>query len=137
MKSEGTEQKYDQEDQRLFRHWRGKFACAFRGVAIGVRGESSFVVHCVAMVAVIGVAAWLQLPLWQWLMLALCIAIVFSAELFNSALEHLAKSITDEQHPEIRDALDIASGAVLLVSIGAAIIGLILLAWPIVRILFA
>ncbi|MEM8946192.1 MAG: diacylglycerol kinase [Planctomycetota bacterium] len=110
--------------------WRRKFACAFRGLVIGVRGESSFYVHTFATLAVLIVAAWLRLPSSDWLLLTLCTATVWSAELFNSALERLAKAITTDEHPDIRDALDLASGAVLAVAIGAAIVGLVLLGWP-------
>ena len=50
-----------------------------------------------------------------------------TAELFNSALEQLAKAITKEEDPHVRNGLDIASGAVLVAAIGAAVIGLLVL----------
>lgn len=46
-----------------------------------------------------------------------------SAELMNSSIEFLAQAITPEQNEDIRDALDVASGAVLIASIFAAVIG--------------
>ena len=104
-------------------HWIRKFGNAFRGVKRGVRGESSFFVHFFIAVCVVVAAAILRMPIWAWCLLALCIATVLVAEMFNSALEHLAKAVTSDEHPEIRDALDIASGAVLLASIGAATVG--------------
>jgi len=118
-----------QPSTRLKR-WRKKFAHAIRGLVVGVRGQDSFWVHLPALLAVIVWAAWLQVSSLRWLLLVVCIAIVLSAELFNSAIEHLARAITDEQHPEIRDALDIASGAVLIVSVGAAVVGMVVLVGP-------
>jgi diacylglycerol kinase len=47
--------------------------------------------------------------------------------MFNSAFEKLARAITNDHDPEIRDALDIASGAVLLASLGAAAVGAMIL----------
>lgn len=70
---------------------------------------------------------WLQVSHAQWLVLVLCVTMVIAAELFNSAIEHLARAITREEHPEIRDALDIASGAVLVAAIGASIVGLLVI----------
>ena len=118
------------ESASVLERWRRKFACAIRGVAIGLRDQTSFHVHAPAVVAVIGVATWLRVSRGEWLTLIVCITIVFSAELINSAIEHLARAITREENPEIRDALDVASGAVLVAAVGAAIVGLIVLALP-------
>jgi diacylglycerol kinase len=108
------------------RPWPQKFRDAFRGVKAGVRGQSSFFVHFFIAAAVI-VAAWvLQVPLIEWCILLLCIAIVLTAEMFNSALESMAKAITGENDPHLGNSLDIGSGAVLIASIGAAIVGAII-----------
>lgn len=114
----------------MLKRWRRKFACAFRGLAVGMRGQSSFSIHIPAILAVLAVGAWLGISLVEWLLVIVCITVVISAELFNSAMEQLAKAITKEQHPQIRDALDIASGAVLAASLGAAVIGCIVLLIP-------
>lgn len=117
----------------ITQRWRQKFACAIRGVVVGARGQTSFQVHLPMAIAVVGLAAWLHLSLAEFSILVVCIAVVISAELFNSALEHLAKAITDDQRSELRDALDIASGAVLAASLGAAIVGMMLLLPPLYR----
>jgi len=102
---------------------RNKFACALRGLLVGAYGQSSFYVHILAAIAVVAMATWLQISRAEWLTLILCITIVFVAELFNSAIEHLARAITREEDPNIRDALDIASGAVLVMACGAVVVG--------------
>ncbi len=65
----------------------------------------------------------MRMPRVEWCVLLVCIATVLAAETFNSALELLAKAITDEHDPRLADALDIGSGAVLAASIGAALVG--------------
>jgi diacylglycerol kinase len=110
------------------RSWPQKFRDAFRGVGKGARGQSSFQVHVFCAVAVIVVAALANMSAWQWCTLLLCVVIVLVAEMFNSALEAMARAVGDEYHPQLRDALDIASGAVLLSAIGAVVIGSIVLA---------
>ena len=108
------------------RSWPKKFADAFRGVAVGVRGQSSFRVHFFFTAAVIACAVGMRMPRLEWCVLLVCIAVVLTAELFNSALELLARAITEEHDPRLADALDIGSGAVLVVSLGAALVGSIL-----------
>ena len=108
------------------RSWPQKFRDAFRGLKAGVRGQSSFFFHFFMTAGVI-VAAWvLRVDLIEWCILLTCIAMVLTAEMFNSALESMAKAITGENDPHLRNSLDIASGAVLVASIGAAIVGSII-----------
>lgn len=103
--------------------WIAKFQCAFRGWWLGSYSQTSFGVHYLAAAIVIGLAGFLNCELWEWCALFLCISAVMMAELMNSALESLARSISSDFNSHIRDALDIASGAVLVVSIGSAVIG--------------
>ncbi|MCA9247185.1 MAG: diacylglycerol kinase [Planctomycetales bacterium] len=105
--------------------WRAKFQVALRGVVLGVHGQSSFFVHFF-MAAIVCVAAWiLNVEPWQWCLLLVAISLVLTAEMFNSALEWLCRAITEEHDPRVGNALDIGSGAVLIASIGAALIGAI------------
>ncbi len=107
--------------------WRRKFAYAFRGIARGMRGERSFPVHLAISAAVVAAAALLRCMLWEWCVLIIAIGGVLSAELFNSALERLANAITSDEHPDIRDALDIAAGAVFIASATSVVLGVAVL----------
>jgi diacylglycerol kinase len=106
--------------------WKEKFADAFRGVREAVGAGSSFVVHLVIAIAVLVAAAILRMDSVQWCILLLCIAGVLAAEMFNSALELLARAITLEENSYIHDALDIAAGAVLTAAFGSVAVGIIL-----------
>jgi diacylglycerol kinase len=110
----------------MSRSWKQKFADAFRGLREGIRGASSFVVHFVVAAAVMAGAAVLRMDAVQWCVLLLCIAGVLAAEMFNSALESMARSITSQENSHIRDALDIASGAVLTAAFGSIAVGVVL-----------
>ena len=90
------------------RTWYEKFRDAFRGVRTGMRGQSSFQVHIVMAIAVIGAGAALRVALWQWCVLLLCIGGVLTAEMFNSALERMAKVIDRDHNPTLGEALDTA-----------------------------
>jgi diacylglycerol kinase len=62
---------------------------------------------------------WLRLSALEWVGLALVISGVLIAEMFNSALETLADTITLESHPGIKKAKDISAGAVLVAALAA------------------
>lgn len=93
---------------------------------LGVRGHSSFFVHFFIATVVIAAAATLRVKLEHWCILLGCISAVIAAELFNSAIEILCRVIEIERLQNGKAPLDIAAGAVLAVSIGAAVIGAII-----------
>jgi diacylglycerol kinase len=105
------------------RYWVRKFRHAFRGVRQGVRDQSSFAVHLFAALAVIVAGFVLQVERLEWCLLLLCVTAVLVAELFNTSLELISRTITRDFDERLRDALDIASGAVLLVAVGAVGVG--------------
>ena len=107
------------------RGWVKKFSAAFCGIWYGARGESSFVVHLAATCAVLIAGCYFRVAAGEWCLLVLSITAVFVSELFNSSLEQLARAVDAEFNPFVGRALDIASGAVLVASLGAACVGAI------------
>ena len=107
------------------RSWREKFADAFRGLAVAIRGQASIAVHLVAAVAVIAAAAGMRVSLVEWALLAVAIGGVIAAEIFNSAVEALARSVGTYPDPGIRDALDMAAAAVLVAAAAAVAVGVL------------
>ena len=84
------------------------------------------------MVATAGVVAaglFFQLSRGEWCWIVLAIAIVWTAEALNTAFEFLADAAAPNFHPVVRDAKDVAAGAVLVTAIAAIIIGGIVF-WP-------
>ena len=63
--------------------------------------------------------------LW-WALVVLASAGVLAAELFNTAVEHLADHLHPEVHPSIRVVKDCAAAAVLVASLGAVGVGVAL-----------
>jgi undecaprenol kinase len=96
---------------------RLRFAGA--GLAHGVRAERSLQVQLLAFVLVMGALVLLRVePLW-WGLVVLASALVLTAELLNTAIEHLADHLHPQMHPGIRIVKDCAAAAVLLASAGA------------------
>ena len=85
-------------DHHTHRSWRRKFADAFRGVALGVRGQSSFFVHFSVAVAVGLAAAVLQVSRIGWCVLAICIAAVLTASGVDNLLAEVGGEIALTVH---------------------------------------
>jgi diacylglycerol kinase len=118
----------DREDRMAVdRSWSRKFRNAFRGVGRGVAGESSFFAHFFAAALVMAAATALGADRTEWCLLLAAITGVLTTEMFNSALERMAKAVSLEYCPHLRDALDIGSGAVLTAAAGAAVLGVVIL----------
>jgi diacylglycerol kinase len=113
----------DSQTPRPERSWVEKFRDAFRGTKHGVRGQGSFFVHFFFAAAVIVTAMVLKVGLVEWCILLICITTVLTAEMFNSALESMARAITDQPNPHVGGALDIGSAAVLIAAAGAVVVG--------------
>src|SRR5262245_19994904 len=87
--------------------WVLKFRHAFRGVKVGIRGQSSFFAHFFFAAAVIAAGITFEATRSDWCWLTASIAAVLMAEMFNSGLERMAKAIDHRHNPHLRDALDI------------------------------
>src|SRR5262245_19742411 len=105
------------------RRWRDKFREAFRGVKRGVRGHSSFCVHFFFAALALVAALALRCDWQDWCLVIGCIGMVFTAELFNSAIETLFHGLDEESKARIHGCLDIAAGAVLVAGLTATVIG--------------
>jgi len=110
------------------RSWSCKFRDALRGVKEGVRGQSSFFAHFFIAAVVVAAGLVLRVDRIEWCLLAMCIGGVLTAEMFNSALESMAKAITGESDPHLGNSLDIGSAAVLIASTSAAVVGTLIFA---------
>lgn len=107
--------------------WVGKFAAAGTGIGQSLWRESSFHVHVPCALAVLTLAIVLQIPRIELCILLVCMTIVFATELLNTSIEHLARTVDRQFNPQIRQALDVGSGAVLAAAVGAGVVGLLIL----------
>ena len=123
-------------DARRKCNWKAKFKNASRGLKLGIRGHSSFFVHFFFAALVLAAAIILRCGLEQWCLLLMCIGLVLTAELFNSAIETLFRGLDRATQEKAWPALDIAAGAVLMASLIAIIIGSLIFINRLTQILF-
>jgi diacylglycerol kinase len=107
------------------------FRYAWHGVRYAGR-ERNMRIMLAAAAAAILLAALCDLSSTHWAIVSLCIGGVLGAEAMNSAIERLADQIERKYDADIRDIKDAAAGAVLLVSLGAAVTGIIIF-WAYLR----
>ncbi len=74
----------------------------------------------------IGAGFYFEISITEWSLVILCIAGVLSAEAFNTGLEYLTDLVSPEYHLLAKKTKDVAAAGVLLMAIGAAIIGIII-----------
>src|SRR5439155_26731490 len=113
---------------RSFRH-------AIVGVLRMIRCQHNAWIHAAATLVVLAAAFVLRISAADWCWIILAISIVWIAEALNTAFEFLADAASPEFHPLVRDAKDVAAGAVLVTAVAAALIGAIIF-WPHVARLF-
>lgn len=107
--------------------FRKRLGFAVTGIQEGLR-EKSFRAQLVCAAAVIATILLLSLDAVSNAVLLLCVGLVLSAELFNTALESALDRLHPETHPAIQRAKDCAAGAVLVLSLFSVLIFLILVA---------
>lgn len=101
------------------------FAYAFSGIAKVFISEQNFRFHTLATLVVVAAGFYFNVSKNEWIALVFAIGAVLTAEAFNSAVEKLVDMVSPQQHPQAGWIKDVTAGAVLLISIAAAVVGLV------------
>jgi diacylglycerol kinase (ATP) len=100
-----------------------RLAFALAGLGAAWRSEQNFRWQLAVFVIVLSALGLMRVePLW-WALVLLSSGLVLAAELFNTALEHLADHLHPQVHPQIRIVKDCAAAAVLLAAFTAVAVG--------------
>ncbi|HEU4583979.1 MAG TPA: diacylglycerol kinase family protein [Polyangiaceae bacterium] len=99
------------------------FVYAGRGLWIVLSSQHNSWIHATATLLVVAAGVALGVSRLEWLALLLAMALVWSAEAFNTAIELVSDAAQPEFHPLIQKAKDVAAGAVLISALGALAVG--------------
>lgn len=102
------------------------FRYAFHGIQLLIRYEHNAWIHCFAAVCVITAGFLTGLSAIEWIVVIFAIGMVLAAEAVNSSIEALADLVSPGYNEAIKRTKDLAAGAVLILAIAAAIIGMII-----------
>ena len=103
---------------------------ALRGWRYVLHTQHNAWIHSVVATIVIGLGFWLGIPPRDWAVLVLTIAMVFTAEFINTAIEAVVDLASPEKHPLAKVGKDVGAGAVLVAALSAILIGLLILGPP-------
>lgn len=106
------------------------FQHAFRGWWHVLQTQHNAWIHSVVATLIITVGLWLGLPPRDWAVIILTIAMVFTAEFINTAIEAVVDLASPVHHPLAKVGKDVGAGAVLVAALAAALVGLLILGPP-------
>lgn len=102
------------------------FLHALHGISNGFSNEMNCRIHGLITILVITAGWYFDISKAEWMVILLCIGLVFAMELMNTAIENLSDTLHPEKSEGIRIVKDSAAGAVLVAAGIAAICGLII-----------
>ena len=102
------------------------FKYAFSGLKYGFINTKNLHIDFFFILAVIICGFLFEISYIEWIILILCIGLVVSLELVNTAIESVVDLASPDVHPLAKASKDVAAGAVLFSAIISAIVGIII-----------
>ena len=100
------------------------FQCAFEGVIHAIKTQRNFLIHLTCAIVALIISYMLKLSHTEIAIIVICIFVVFSFELVNTAIESIVDLVSPEWEQLAKHAKDCAAGSVLLVSIMSIVVAL-------------
>ena len=99
---------------------------ALHGIIYLVTTQRNAQFHLFSSCLAIVFGVWLNISNLEWAIVSLCITAVLGAEAFNTSIEKICDTLHPEIHPKIKTVKDLSAGAVLIISLGTLVVGLII-----------
>ena len=106
------------------------FGHAFRGWLYVLKTQQNAWIHSLFASAVVLVGLWVGLNPIDWAVIVLTIAMVFTAEFINTAIEAVVDLASPVHHPLAKVGKDVGAGAVLVAALAGIVIGLLIIGPP-------
>ena len=105
------------------------------GIKSAIKSEKNMKIHVLASILVTAFGFFFKLEPLEWVACILAIVIVIGSEMLNTAIETVVDLVSPNINPLAKKAKDIAAGSVLVMAIGALLVGLIIFIPKIINIL--
>jgi len=99
---------------------------ALSGIALIIRNERNFRIQLCMTVVIVALGVVLDINHFDWVALAMVTALVLVSEAFNSVIEAVCDTVSQEYRVNIRYAKDVSAGAVLVSAVVSAVTGIII-----------
>jgi diacylglycerol kinase (ATP) len=106
------------------------FGHAFRGWWYVLKTQHNAWIHSLFATGVVLVGLWVGLKPLDWAIIVLTIAMVFTAEFINTAIEAVVDLASPVHHPLAKVGKDVGAGAVLVAALAGIVIGLLVIGPP-------
>lgn len=106
------------------------FGHAFRGWGYVLKTQHNAWIHSLVAIVVVAMGLWIGLSPTSWAIIVMTIAMVFTAEFINTAIEAVVDLAMPMHHPLAKVGKDVGAGAVLVAALAGVIIGLLILGPP-------
>jgi diacylglycerol kinase (ATP) len=116
--------------EKFIRSRIAAFGHAFRGWWHVLQTQHNAWIHSIVATLIVSIGLWLGLSPRDWAVIVLTIAMVFTAEFINTAIEAVVDLASPVQHPLAKVGKDVGAGAVLIAALAAALVGLLILGPP-------
>lgn len=112
-----------------FKQLGKSFMHAMRGLVYVFKNEQNFRIHTLLTIITVATIYFFPLFTWERVLVIILIVMVLTMELLNTALERFADLLKPRLNYYVGTIKDIMAAAVLITSVGALIIGILIL-WP-------
>ena len=102
------------------------FFYAFTGLKKVYKEEKNFRIHLLVALLVLLLAVYLQVALWEWMILLLLISFVLILEILNSIFERIIDILKPRIHQYVKDIKDMGASIVFLGALISVIIGIMI-----------
>jgi diacylglycerol kinase (ATP) len=112
------------------------FRYAFTGWWHVIRTQQNAWIHAVASLFAVVLSFWLHLSRVEWAVIILTIALVWTAEFLNTALEAVVDLTSPGKHELAKVGKDVGAAAVLIAAVASVFVGLLIFGpplWELVR----
>ena len=106
------------------------FGHAFHGWGYVLQTQQNAWIHSFIASIVIVICLWLRISPHDWAVIVLTIAMVFTAEFINTAIEAVVDLASPVHHPLAKVGKDVGAGAVLVAALAGVVVGLLVLGPP-------
>ena len=115
--------------------FRRSFLFALQGFRTALRQERNIKVMLAVGAFAVAMGLILRIDAVSWAVVLVCCGMVIAAELLNTAIETVVDLVSPEFHPLAGQAKDIAAAASWVLSLTAAVVGVIVYANALIRLL--
>lgn len=107
-----------QEEIKKPKNWLESLNCAIEGAIFAVKTQRHMRYHYIIALFALLISLLINISTTEFLIFAISVILLLFAEMFNTAIEYLSDIIWEKHHILVKQAKDIAAGAVLISSVG-------------------